>query len=92
MTMNTQKTLADYEREINNEEPTTFEYKQERIRKLNEIVSKAMLAPVSDKGCHSCAHCRNTQCAAREMAEIPPEVMTRTYGCKKWYERDFIPF
>lgn len=81
-----------YERAINKEEPMTFEEKCEKIRQLNAELNRVALTPISDKCCRTCDHFRNGQCAARNMAPIPEPVLTATYGCSKFYEKDFIPF
>lgn len=85
--------MAAYLASIETKEPKmTFEEKIQKIRELNNEVNRVMHTEISDKCCRTCEHFRNGCCAARNMAKVPPEVVQRAYGCKKWYEKDYIPF
>lgn len=81
-----------YRQTLNKEKPMTFDEKVQKIQELNAELNRVAHTEISDKCCRTCDHFRNGRCAARNMATVPPEVMTRAYGCSKFYEKDYIPF
>lgn len=74
----------------------TFAQKTEVVGKSADLHNWIMHIPITDRNCSTCEKCclRNgvSCCAAREMAEIPFQVVNRVGGCSQWYEKDYIPF